>query len=201
MRNQLKKRSWIQQLIAPSVLAPSIPDAIQSNNRVQMLQSGIDASTLSALSATQLSALQGQLTGSASERIKQLKTLVNLVDVYSNSSDQNNVGRRAINTSADINTIISSIASTITADHLDTLSNLDTTQMSTFANDGISNIDNFAARVDVTSALLGDSIATIDATNLTAVVTNLHKTLDADSLVAFKAFKKNRYGQPYWHRR
>jgi hypothetical protein len=179
-----------QQLIAPSVLAPSIPDAIQSNNRVQMLQSGIDASTLSALSATQLNNLQVQLTGSASERIKQLKTLVNLVDVYSNSNDQNNVGRRAINTSADINTIISSIASTITADHLDTLSNLDTTQMSTFANDGISNIDNFAARVDVTSALLGDSIATIDATNLTSVVTNLHNTLDADSLVAFKAFKK-----------
>ena len=179
-----------QQLIAPSVLAPSIPDAIQSNNRVQMLQSGIDASTLSALSATQLNNLQVQLTGSASERIKQLKTLVNLVDVYSNSNDQNNVGRRAINTSADINTIISSIASTITADHLDTLSNLDTTQMSTFANDGIINIDNFAARVDVTSALLGDSIATIDATNLTAVVTNLHNTLDSDSLVAFKAFKK-----------
>ena len=137
-----------------------------------------------------LNTLIAQTTGDAATRATQLKTLINLVDVYSNTSDSSNVGRRAINASADLSSIISSISATITTDHLDTLSNLDTTHMSTFASDGLSNIENFAARVDVTSAMLGTSIDSITTTNLTAVVDNLHASLDGDSLTALKSLEK-----------
>jgi hypothetical protein len=100
------------------------------------------------------------------------------------------VGRRAIDPTADLTKVITSIATTITTDHLTTLSKLDTTHMTTFASDGVANMDNFAARVDVTSAMLGSSIDTIDTTNLSTVVDNLHASLDGDSLTALKSLEK-----------
>ena len=91
---------------------------------------------------------------------------------------------------ADLTKVITSIATTITTDHLTTLSKLDPTHMTTFASDGVANMDNFAARVDVTSAMLGSSIDTIDTTNLSTVVEHLHASLDGDSLTALKSLEK-----------
>ena len=187
-----KEEEAMEKLLTlPSVFAPSVPTAVETNDivRVQSIP-GIDASTAAALGSSGLNTLIAQTTGDAATRATQLKTLINLVDVYSNTSDSSNVGRRAINASADLSSIISSISATITTDHLDTLSNLDTTHMSTFASDGLSNIENFAARVDVTSAMLGTSIDSITTTNLTAVVDNLHASLDGDSLTALKSLEK-----------
>ena len=137
-----KEEEAMEKLLTlPSVFAPSVPTAVETNDivRVQSIP-GIDASTAAALGSSGLNTLIAQTTGDAATRATQLKTLINLVDVYSNTSDSSNVGRRAINASADLSSIISSISATITTDHLDTLSNLDTTHMSTFASDGLSNI-------------------------------------------------------------
>jgi hypothetical protein len=56
--------------------------------------------------------------------------------------------------------------------------------MSTFATDGVANIENFTTRVDVTSAMVGDSLDTLDTSNISTLVDNLHNSLDADSLTA-----------------
>jgi hypothetical protein len=187
-----KEEEAIEKLLTlPSTIAPSTSSAIESNDFVRAQSApGIDAATVSALGTSGLNTLISQTSGDAATRATQLKTLINLVDVYSNVDDSGLVGRRAIDATADLTSIISSISSTITVDHLDTLSNLDTTHMSTFASDGVSNIENFAARVDVTSAMLGTSISAIDTTNLTAVVENLHASLDGDSLTALKSLEK-----------
>jgi hypothetical protein len=187
-----KEEEAIEKLLTlPTTIAPSTSSAIESNDFVRAQSApGIDAATVSALGTSGLNTLISQTSGDAATRATQLKTLINLVDVYSNVDDSGLVGRRAIDATADLTSIVSSISSTITVDHLDTLSNLDTTHMSTFASDGVSNIENFAARVDVTSAMLGTSISAIDTTNLTAVVENLHASLDGDSLSALKSLEK-----------
>ena len=180
-----------KQLTLPSILAPSAPSAIESNSIIQAQSiSGIDSTTAAALGTAGISALTSQLSGDTATRATQLKTLVNLVEVFSNAADASLVGRRAIDPTADLTKVITSIATTITTDHLTTLSKLDTTHMTTFASDGVANMDNFAARVDVTSAMLGSSIDTIDTTNLSTVVDNLHASLDGDSLTALKSLEK-----------
>ena len=63
--------------------------------------------------------------------------------------------------------------------------------MKTFAGDGIANIDNFAVRVDVTSAMVGDALTTIKIENITSIVENLHASLDGDSLTALKSLEKS----------
>jgi hypothetical protein len=180
-----------KQLTSPSLFIPSAPSAIESNAIIQAQATGIDAATLAALGSAGLSTLNSQLSGDAATRATQLKTLVSLVEVFSNSADASLVGRRAINANADVSKVVTSIATTITTDHLSTLSNLDPTHMTTFASDGLSNIDNFATRVDVTSAMLGTNIGTIDATNLSSVVEHLHASLDGDSLSALKSLEKS----------
>ena len=178
-------------LTLPSVLAPSAASAIESNSIIQAQSiSGIDSATAAALGSAGLSALTSQLSGNAATRATQLKTLVSLVEVFSNAADASLVGRRAIDPTADLTNIINSIATTITTDHLTTLSKLDSSHMTTFASDGVANMDNFAARVDVTSAMLGSSIDTIDTTNLSTVVEHLHASLDGDSLTALKSLEK-----------
>ena len=180
-----------KQLTSPSLFTPSAPSAIESNAIIQAQATGIDSATLAALGSAGLTTLNSQLSGDAATRATQLKTLVNLVEVFSNSADASLVGRRAINASADLTKVVTSISTTITTDHLSTLSNLDPTHMTTFASDGLSNIDNFATRVDVTSAMLGTNIGTIDATNLSSVVEHLHASLDGDSLSALKSLEKS----------
>jgi hypothetical protein len=180
-----------KQLTSPSLFISSAPSAIESNAIIQAQATGIDAATLAALGSAGLSTLNSQLSGDAATRATQLKTLVSLVEVFSNSADASLVGRRAINANADVSKVVTSIATTITTDHLSTLSNLDPTHMTTFASDGLSNIDNFATRVDVTSAMLGTNIGTIDATNLSSVVEHLHASLDGDSLSALKSLEKS----------
>ena len=180
-----------KQLTSPSLFTPSAPSAIESNAIIQAQATGIDSATLAALGSAGLTTLNSQLSGDAATRVTQLKTLINLVEVFSNSADASLVGRRAINASADVSKVVTSISTTITTDHLSTLSNLDPTHMTTFASDGLSNIDNFATRVDVTSAMLGTNIGTIDATNLSSVVEHLHSSLDADSLSALKSLEKS----------
>ena len=180
-----------KQLTSPSLFTPSAPSAIESNAIIQAQATGIDSATLAALGSAGLTTLNSQLSGDAATRATQLKTLVNLVEVFSNSADASLVGRRAINSSADLTKVVTSISTTITTDHLSTLSNLDPTHMTTFASDGLSNIDNFATRVDVTSAMLGTNIGTIDATNLSSVVEHLHASLDGDSLSALKSLEKS----------
>ena len=180
-----------KQLTLPSIIVPSAPSAIESNSIIQAQSiSGIDSTTAAALGTAGLSALTSQLSGDSATRATQLKTLVSLVEVFSNAADASLVGRRAIDPTADLTKVITSIATTITTDHLTTLSKLDTTHMTTFASDGVANMDNFAARVDVTSAMLGTSIDTIDTTNLSTVVDNLHASLDGDSLTALKSLEK-----------
>ena len=62
-------------------------------------------------------------------------------------------------------------------------------------------MDNFAARVDVTSAMLGSSIGTIDTTNLSTVVEHLHASLDGDSLTALKSLEKTHMSTlSHWYR-
>ena len=187
-----KEEEAVEKLLTlPSITAPSAPRTNESNIAVQAQTIlGIDPASATALGSAGISALTSQLSGDASTRATQLKTLVNLVEVFSNAADARTVGRRAVNSAADLTKVISSIATTITTDHLSTLGKLDTTHMSTFATDGLSNIDNFAARVDVTSAMLGSNLDSIDATNLTAVVENLHASLDGDSLTALKSLEK-----------
>ena len=180
-----------KQLTSPSLFTPSAPSAIESNAIIQAQATGIDSATLAALGSAGLTTLNSQLSGDAATRATQLKTLINLVEVFSNSADASLVGRRAINASADVSRVVTSISTTITTDHLSTLSNLDPTHMTTFASDGLSNIDNFATRVDVTSAMLGTNIGTIDATNLSSVVEHLHSSLDGDSLSALKSLEKS----------
>ena len=178
-------------LTLPSVLTPSAASAIESNSIIQAQSiSGIDSATAAALGSSGLSALTSQLSGNAATRATQLKAVVSLVEVFSNAADASLVGRRAIDPTADLTKVISSIATTITTDHLTTLSKLDSTHMTTFASDGVANMDNFAARVDVTSAMLGSSIDTIDTTNLSTVVEHLHASLDGDSLTALKSLEK-----------
>ena len=131
------------------------------------------------------------MTGTA-EQATQFKTLVNVVDAYSNvEADASKIGRRAIATGADITSIVGSTVKTVTTDHLKTLSKLDTSHMKTFAGDGIANIDNFAVRVDVTSAMVGDALTTIKIENITSIVENLHASLDGDSLTALKSLEKS----------
>ena len=180
-----------KQLTSPSIFTPSAPSAIESNPIIQAQATGIDSATLAALGSAGLTTLNAQLSGDAATRATQLKTLVSLVEVFSNSADASLIGRRAINTGADISKVVTSISTTITTDHLSTLSNLDPTHMTTFASDGLSNIDNFATRVDVTSAMLGTNIGTIDTTNLSSVVEHLHASLDGDSLSALKSLEKS----------
>ena len=180
-----------KQLTSPSIFTPSAPSAIESNAIIQAQATGIDSATLAALGSAGLTTLNAQLSGDAATRATQLKTLVSLVEVFSNSADASLIGRRAINTGADISKVVTSISTTITTDHLSTLSNLDPTHMTTFASDGLSNIDNFATRVDVTSAMLGTNIGTIDTTNLSSVVEHLHVNLDSDSLSALKSLEKS----------
>jgi hypothetical protein len=154
--------------------------------------SGVDSAEIIALGTANIVSLASKLSGTATEQATQFKTLVNVVDAYSNvEADASKVGRRAIATGADITTIVGSTVNTVTTDHLETLSKLDTSHMKTFAGDGISNIDNFATRVDVTSAMVGDSLGTISNTNLGALVENLHSSLDGDSLTALKSLEKS----------
>ena len=90
-----KEEEAMEKLLTlPSVFAPSVPTAVESNDivRVQSIP-GIDASTAAALGSSGLNTLIAQTTGDAATRATQLKTLINLVDVYSNTSDSSNVGR------------------------------------------------------------------------------------------------------------
>ena len=165
---------------------------VSASARNAIGSSGVASSEIISLGSANVRSLASMLSGTAASQATQFKTLVNVVDAYSNvEADASKIGRRAIATGVDISTIVVSTVNTVTIDHLDTLSKLDTSHMKTFAGDGISNIDNFATRVDVTSAMVGDSLGTISTANLGSLVENLHASLDGDSLVALKSLKKS----------
>jgi len=171
-------------VISASGVSASAKNAIGS--------SGVASAEIISLGSSNIKSLASKLSGTAAQQATQFKTLVNVVDAYSNvEADSSKVGRRAIANGADISAIVGSTINTVTTDHLETLSKLDTSHMTTFASDGISNIDNFATRVDVTSAMVGESLGTISSTNLGALVENLHASLDGDSLTALKSLEKS----------
>jgi hypothetical protein len=154
--------------------------------------SGVSSAEIITLGSVNLKTLTSNLSGTSATQATQFKTLVGVVDAYSNvESDASKVGRRAIAANADIATIVTSTVKTVSADHLITLSKLDVSHMKTFAGDGIANIDNFTTRVDVTSAMVGDALDGFSSANLATLVENLHASLDGDSLTALKSLEKS----------
>ena len=183
----------INQITLPPTIPAPISSGIESNTLIQLSSSGIDTTAAATLGAANLRLITNKLTATtAAERATQLKTYINVIDAYSNvESDSSTVGRRAINPSADLSTIVNSTVTNLSADHISTLGKLDVSHMKTFASDGIAKIDNFATRVDVTSAMVGSSLDTLDTTKLTSLVDNLHSSLDGDSLTALKSLEKS----------
>jgi hypothetical protein len=178
-------------LTSPSLIPSSISTGIEASAVYQAQTAGVNSQTATALGATSLRTLSSGLTGTAKERAVDLATRINVVDAYSNVEASNKLlGRRAINPAADLATIVNSTLS-LTSDHLDTLGKLEVSHMSTFAADGIANIDNFATRVDVTSAMVGNSLDNFSDAHLSALVENLHASLDGDSLAALKSLEKS----------
>jgi len=183
----------INQITLPPIVPAPISSGIESNTLIQLSSSGVDTTAAATLGAANLRLITNKLTATtAAERATQLNTYINVIDAYSNvASDSSTVGRRAINPSADLSTIVNSTVTNLTADHISTLGKLDVSHMKTFASDGIAKIDNFATRVDVTSAMVGSSLDTLDTTKLTSLVDNLHTSLDGDSLTALKSLEKS----------
>jgi hypothetical protein len=183
----------INQITLPPTVPAPISSGIESNTLIQLSSSGVDTTAAATLGAANLRLITNKLTATtAAERATQLNTYINVIDAYSNvASDSSTVGRRAINPSADLSTIVNSTVTNLTADHISTLGKLDVSHMKTFASDGIAKIDNFATRVDVTSAMVGSSLDTLDTTKLTSLVDNLHSSLDGDSLTALKSLEKS----------
>ncbi len=183
----------INQITLPPTVPAPISSGIESNTLIQLSSSGVDSTAAATLGVANLRLITDKLTATtAAERATQLKTYINVIDAYSNvASDSSTVGRRAINPSADLSTIVNSTVTNLTADHISTLGKLDVSHMKTFASDGIAKIDNFATRVDVTSAMVGSSLDTLDTTKLTSLVDNLHSSLDGDSLTALKSLEKS----------
>lgn len=178
-------------LTSPSLIPSSTSTGIEAGAVYQAQIAGVDSQAATALGATALKILSSGLTGTAKERAADLATRISVVDAYSNvEASSSLIGRRAINPAADLTTIVNSTLS-LTSDHLDTLGKLEVSHMSTFAADGIANIDNFATRVDVTSAMVGTGLGTISTANLSTLVENLHSSLDGDSLTALKSLKKS----------
>jgi hypothetical protein len=181
----------VNQLTLPSVVPSTISSGIESNTLIQLSSSGINSSAAAALGTANLRLITSKLSGTAAERSAQLKTYVDVIDAYSNADNTQRSGRRAINSTADLSTIVNSTVTNLSADHITTLGALSVENMGTFASDGIANIDNFTTRVDVTSAMLGTSISLINTTNLDSVISNLHSSLDGDSLTALKSLEKS----------
>ena len=155
--------------------------------------SGVTSTDISKLGADSIGSLMAKIdsTSTLSSAV-QFKTLVEVIDAFSNAPvDSSNAGRRAISSTVDISTIVDSAVENITTDHLLTLEKLDVSHMSTFATDGIANIENFTTRVDVTSAMVGDSLDTLDTSKISTLVDNLHIILDPDSLTALKSLEKS----------
>ncbi len=142
---------------------------ISASARNAIGSSGVASAEIISLGSSNINLLASKLTGSAAQQATQFKTIVNVVDAYSNTTDTSLVGRRAIAPTADISTIVTSTINSVTTEHLDTLSNLDVSHMKTFATGGIKYIDNFTTSVDVTHAFLSEDFA------------NSEKTFDADS--------------------
>ena len=181
----------VNQLTLPTVVPSTISSGIESNTLIQLSSSGINSSAAAALGTANLRLITSKLSGTAAERSAQLKTYVDVIDAYSNADNTQRSGRRAINSTADLSTIVNSTVTNLSADHITTLGALSVENMGTFASDGIANIDNFTTRVDVTSAMLGTSISLINTTNLDSVISNLHSSLDSDSLTALKSLEKS----------
>jgi hypothetical protein len=178
-------------LTSPSLIPSSTSTGIEASAVYQAQTAGVNSQAATALGATALRTLSSGLTGTAKERAADLATRISVVDAYSNVEASNKLlGRRAINPAADLTTIVNSTLS-LTADHLDTLGKLEVSHMSTFASDGIANIDNFATRVDVTSAMVGTELGSITTANLSTLVEHLHSSLDGDSLTALKSLEKS----------
>jgi len=155
--------------------------------------SGVSGSDIAALGSASINSLIGKLdsTSTLSSAV-QFKTLVEVIDAFSNAPVETSaVGRRAISSTVDISKIVDSTVENISTDHLLTLEKLDVSHMSTFATDGVANIENFTTRVDVTSAMVGDSLDTLDTSKISTLVDNLHNSLDADSLTALKSLEKS----------
>ena len=175
-------------VLAEANLAASQVSAIGS--------SGVDSAEIISLGTTNIQSLASKLSGTATVQATQFKTLVNVVDAYSNTSDNGLIGRRAIDTTVDLSTIVSSTVKSVSTEHLDTLSNLDTSHMKTFATGGIKYIDNFTTSVDVTHAFLSEDFAnsekTFDAAVLTSHINSIQTlTKDEESLAALKQLDRS----------
>ena len=178
-------------LTSPSLIPSSTSTGIEAGAVYQAQTAGVNSQAATALGAAALRTLSSGLTGTVKERAADLATRISVVDAYSNvEASSNLLGRRAINSAADLTTIVNSTLS-LTADHLDTLGQLEVSHMSTFAADGIANIDNFATRVDVTSAMVGTGLGSITTANLSTLIEHLHSSLDGDSLTALKSLEKS----------
>ena len=66
-----------------------------------------------------------------------------MIDAYSNVASDDRSGRRAINSTADLSTIVNSTVTNLSADQISTLGSLSVEHMGIFASDGIGSIDNF----------------------------------------------------------
>ena len=109
---------------------------ISASARNAIGSSGVASAEIISLGSSNIKLLASKLTGSAAQQATQFKTIVSVVDAYSNTTDTSLVGRRAIAPTADISTIVTSTINNVTTEHLDTLSNLDVSHMKTFATGG-----------------------------------------------------------------